>query len=546
MNKDEITQEDNEQLLRLPLGEIRGQRCQTIYAHAYYSFEGIPYAKPPLGELRFKAPQPVEPWAGVKDCTQCASKPMQKNSRTGGVEGAEDCLYLNVYTKELKSEQLLPVMVFIFGGAYYMGGATRNSYSPDYFMSEKVVLVTLNYRLCSLGFLSLADPALQVPGNAALKDQILALRWVKQYISHFNGDPNNITVFGESAGAASVHALMLSEQTSDLFQRAVLMSGTALSYWVNMPQTDMAYRLAKFNGYSGENIDAEVLCFLQQLEPAKLVQHSLLNEEERRKLYIFPFGPIVEPYISADCVLPKRPFQLLKNTWSNRIPLIIGGNSFEGLFMYQRLKMFPQIMRTLLNDPERILPEDAKEAYTPEQRREMGTNMLKLFFGAKEPSDRSVFKFLDIYGYKQFWHDIHRTILARLSYASAPTYLYRFDFDSPDFNLYRAKFCGHDPVHGVAHADELSYMFFSNDSWKVSLDSAEYKTIRRLIGILVAFAKNSDPHCDEIKPIVWHALEKSNPSLALNISNDLSIMELPESVKLKAFDELFASTEQLY
>lgn len=89
--------------IALPLGVIKGQHCQTVYAHDYYSFEGIPYAKPPLGELRFKAPQPIEPWSGVKDCMQCASKPLQKNSRTGGVEGSEDCLYLNVYTKKVGS-----------------------------------------------------------------------------------------------------------------------------------------------------------------------------------------------------------------------------------------------------------------------------------------------------------------------------------------------------------------------------------------------------------------------------------------------------------
>lgn len=246
------------------------------------------------------------------------------------------------------------------------------------------------------GFLSLADPTLQVPGNAALKDQILALKWVKQYISHFSGDSDNITLFGESAGAASAHAIMLSAQSEDLFQRVILMSGSALCYWVNMPQTDMAYRLAKFHGYNGDNIDAEVLSFLQQLEPAKLVQHSLLNEEERRKLYMFPFGPIVEPYISENSVLSQRPFELLKNTWSNRIPIIIGANSFEGLYMYQRLKMFPQIMRTLINDPERILPEDAKAVHTSDERQAMGEKLLKLFFGAKTPSDHSIFKFLDV------------------------------------------------------------------------------------------------------------------------------------------------------
>lgn len=151
-----------------------------------------------------------------------------------------------------------------------------------------------------------------------------------------------------------------------------------------------------------------------------------------------------------------------------------------------------------------------------------------------------------IYGYKLFLHDIHRTVLARLAYARQRTYLYRFDFDSPDFNLYRAKYCGNALVRGVSHADDLSYTFFSNDSWKVSLDSAEYQTIRRLISILTTFATNSDPNCDEIKPVIWTPLEDAEPNMALNIGYDLKMMELPETVKLQALDELFTDREQLY
>ncbi|XP_011192601.1 esterase B1 [Zeugodacus cucurbitae] len=532
--------------ITLPLGAVKGQQCQTVYAQDYYSFEGIPYAKPPLAELRFKSPQPVEPWSGVKDCTQCSNKPLQKNSLTGRVEGSEDCLYLNVYTKTLQSEKPLPVLVFIHGGGFYSGEATRKLYAPDYFMSEQVVLVTLNYRLCSLGFLSLADPELQIPGNAAMKDKILALKWVKQYISHFNGDPNNVTLFGESAGAGSAHAITLSAQSEDLFQRVILMSGSALCYWINMPQTDLAYRLAKTHGYKGDNIDGDILRFLQQLDPAKLVQHSLLNAEERRKSYVYAFAPIVEPYVSEDCVLAKPPFELLKDTWSNRIPMIIGGNSFEGLVMYQRVKMFPQIIGNFLIDPECILPEDIKAVYTPEERQEMGEKLLKLFFDAKTPGDSLFLKFLDIYSHKMFWHDIHRTVLARLAYAEQPTYQYRFDFDSPDFNLYRAIYCGNEAVRGVCHADDLSYTFFSSNSRKVSLDSAEYKTIQRLIGLLTAFATNSDPNCDAIKPVVWTPLEDSEPNMALNINHDLKMMELPETDKLNAQNALFTHRKQLY
>ncbi|XP_054747003.1 uncharacterized protein LOC129252884 [Anastrepha obliqua] len=534
-----------EELLTLPLGTIRGRQCKSIYDHKYYSFEGIPYAEPPLGALRFRAPKPVAPWTDIKNCTQCASKPLQNNPLTNEVEGSEDCLYLNVYTKKLKSENPLPVMVFIYGGAYSIGEATRELYGPDYFMSEDVVLVTFNYRLCSLGFLSLADPTLQIPGNAGLKDQVLALKWVKTHISHFNGNPENVTIFGESAGAASVHLLMLSEQGNNLFKRGIAMSGCALNYWANMPQTNMAYRLAKFHGYTGENIDKAVFQYLNELEPNKLVVHSLLNEEEQRNLYMFAFAPIVEPYVAEGCVIPERPFNMLKKAWSNKLSMMIGGSSFEGLFLYKVVKSNPDIMKRFYNEPELLLPEEVRSMHDKKKNRKMGQKMLALYFGDEAPNDSALLKYLEILSYKLFWHDIHRTIMARLSFALAPTFLYRFDFDSPDFNLNRAKICGTDQVRGVAHADELSYLFYSRQSHKLLSNSAEYKTIRRLIGMWTAYAKNGDPDCDESNPIVWDAVSKYCNLRAMNIGNELEFKEVPEKEKLKVWADLYTGPSQL-
>lgn len=165
---------DIECFITLPLGELRGRVCQTIYDQKFFSFEGIPFAEPPLGELRFRAPVPVQPWKGIKDCVKCASKPLQLNPVNESIEGSEDCLYLNVYTKrvinwikclylkqiickyfsQLHSEKPLPVMVFIPGGSFRVGGARRETLGPDYFMNEDVLLVTFNYRLCSLGVFS--------------------------------------------------------------------------------------------------------------------------------------------------------------------------------------------------------------------------------------------------------------------------------------------------------------------------------------------------------------------------------------------------------
>lgn len=133
-------------------GRVRGLQRKTLYdAEPYFAFEGMPYAKPPLGELRFRAPQPPEPWEGVRNCTTYGEKPLQRNMVMGIVEGSEDCLYLNVYTKHLNSDKPLPVMVWIYGGGFQKGEASRDIYSPDYFMKQPVVFVTINYRLGALG-----------------------------------------------------------------------------------------------------------------------------------------------------------------------------------------------------------------------------------------------------------------------------------------------------------------------------------------------------------------------------------------------------------
>lgn len=536
---------ETESFITLPLGEIKGRVCKTIYDQTFHSFEGIPFAEPPLGELRFRAPVPVKPWKGVKDCTKCASKPLQQNPLNDSIEGSEDCLYLNIYAKRLHSEKSLPVLVFICGGSFRSGGARRETYGPDFFMNEDLVLVTFNYRLCSLGFLSLADPSLSIPGNAGLKDQVLALKWVKQYISYFNGDPKNVTVFGSSAGAASTHLLMLSEQGHDLFKRAIAMSGCALNYWVNMPQTNMAYRLAKFHGYHGDNIDENVLNFLNKLEPTKLVVHTLLNRDEERKSYMFPFGPIVEPYVEEDCVIPERPFQMLKNAWSNKIPMMIGGTSFEGLVMYNKLKRNPDIMKVLFNEPALILPEDVFNSNTAKENKRMGEQLLKLHFGEKEPNDHALFHYLDVYSYKIFWHDLHRTILARLSFALAPTFLYRFGFESADSNINRQRYSIDDKVRGAAHGDDLCYLFHSRESRKLYPNSAEYKTMKRMISMWTTYATTGDPDSQTTDPIIWDAVTKYYNLRGVNIGTHLVFQTIPEVDKLEAWAKLYKSPEQL-
>ncbi|KAK7083393.1 hypothetical protein SK128_020036, partial [Halocaridina rubra] len=188
-------------------GRIVGQ-VKIVANYTFHSFESIPFAKPPVGALRFKDPEPADPWVGDLNATLAPPTCPQFI-----VVGDEDCLYLNVYTPvdSLNQTESLPVMVYIHGGAFYLGGSYFfRGVQP--LVQHNVIMVTINYRLGVLGFLSTEDAA--APGNQGLKDQTLALQWVHDNIAAFGGDPDKITIFGESAGSASVHYQLITPYAS--------------------------------------------------------------------------------------------------------------------------------------------------------------------------------------------------------------------------------------------------------------------------------------------------------------------------------------------
>ncbi|XP_033165275.1 esterase B1 [Drosophila mauritiana] len=527
-------------ILDTKYGQVRGLQRKTVYdKEPYFAFEGIPYAKPPVGDLRFKAPQPPEPWQGVLNCTTNRSKPMQRNMLLGIVEGSEDCLHLNVYVKTLKSEKPLPVIVWIYGGGFQKGEASRDIYSPDYFMKKPVVFVAINYRLAALGFLSLKDPKLDVPGNAGLKDQVMALRWINQNIAHFNGDPNNITLMGESAGSASVHMMMTTEQTRGLFHKAIMQSGCALSEWVESPDNNWAFRLAQNLGYKGDEKDADVLSFLSKVSARQIaaIDQDVINLDELRSFLLFAFGPVVEPYETDHCVVPKRHKDLLSEAWGNDIPVIVGGNSFEGLFSYQLVRNDPWALKNFHN----ILPREVRETSSLEGQDLLVRRLKQLYFNNEMQESMETFEALNIFSHRQIWHDTHRFILARQSYApKTPTYLYRFDFDSPHFNQFRRLVCG-DRIRGVAHADELSYLFYNIIASKLDKSSMEYKTIERMVGMWTSFASNGNPNCSELGSAKWEPvlLKENSVEKCFNISHDLEMRDLPESDCLAVWDTFY-------
>jgi cholinesterase len=243
-----------------------------------------------------------------------------------------------------------------------------------------VVVVTINYRLGALGFLSLKDKALNVPGNAALKDQLMALTFVKRNIQNFGGDPGNVTLFGQSAGGSCVSWHCASEQSRGFFQKAIIMAGCVLNKFSFIPHRDWAHRLAKRLGYGGGDNERDILEFLQSVDPAEIVkvQDNLLLPDERGAISM-AFAPHIEPYETKKSFIVEPPIDLVRKAWSNDIDVLIGGTSNEGLMYLEYIRQAPTLLQNFklesmvpseLNlsshDPLRtIFAEKLRKAYYP-------------------------------------------------------------------------------------------------------------------------------------------------------------------------------------
>lgn len=214
------------EIVRINNGFLQGTTMTTRKGVTFDAFLKVPFAEAPvpnspLGNLRFQPPVKKSPWTGTWNATQYGPMCMQKITRGETWSVHEDCLHLNVFTKNLGNTTLKPVIVFIHGGSYEIGAAYNHG--PKYLLDRDIVLVTINYRLGPFGFLATGTP--KAMGNMALKDQVMALEWIQENIAVFGGDPNQVTISGLSAGGFSVSLLMVSEMSRHLFKNAILMSG---------------------------------------------------------------------------------------------------------------------------------------------------------------------------------------------------------------------------------------------------------------------------------------------------------------------------------
>ena len=322
--------------------QIDSGRLQGAAANGVISWKGIPFAAPPVGPNRWRPPQPVAPWTGVRPATQyggdCMQKPFPGDAAPLGVPPAEDCLYINVWSPAAAGAKL-PVMVWIYGGGFVNGGSSPAVYDGSKFAENGVVLVSFNYRVGRFGFF--AHPALTEQegtgplGNYAFMDQIAALQWVRRNAAAFGGDPGNVTIFGESAGGHSVLTLLTAPSARGLFHKAIVESGGGRSLLgpnrylhesrPGAPSAEQAgVAFAKKMGIEGGSA-ADTLAALRAL-PAEKVVDGLNMMTMNAPTYS---GPMIDGKVVTESVE-----EALLAGRQARVPVIIGANSNEFGFSF--------------------------------------------------------------------------------------------------------------------------------------------------------------------------------------------------------------------
>ncbi|PNF42127.1 Esterase FE4 [Cryptotermes secundus] len=541
-----VTQSSVKPVVKVQQGLIQGKILTSARSkNRFAGFLGIPYAKPPVGDLKFKAPEAPASWTGTRHATTEGSICAQRNELTRLLLGEDDCLFLNVFTPKLpddNEDSLKPVMVFIHGGAFYFGSSSSRTYGADYLVEQGVVLVTINYRLGAQGFLSLENE--EVPGNAGLKDQVMALRWVQQNIVQFGGDPGNVTLFGQSAGGVSVQYHMLSPMSKGLFHRAIAESGSVLNFWAfTNSSRRMAFRLGEKLGIRTDD-PQELLNHLRSVDTLVLtkVSHEVLTPEEKPMSIGFPFLPTTDTASGGEVFLPAPPRELLDSGTLSTVPMIAGVTSHEGILALNVLKEHPESLDILDKEFERAIPEDFPVVRNTNKSQEISHKIRKFYFGNKRVSEETLLQFVNMITDVWFIKDINMAVKKIAAISTSPVYYYEFSFDGP-FGIIK-RIWGAENLPGAAHADELGYLFHMLLTSRIVLkpEHPAVVTQSRMVKLWTNFAKsgNPTPEEDPLLNVTWPSYTTEDPTY-LNIDRELSLRNNLNKERLQFWEDLYKS-----
>jgi para-nitrobenzyl esterase len=437
------------------------------------AFRGLPYAAPPVGELRWKAPQPVAPWKDVRQATAFGPRCPQVRIFADMVfrdEPSEDCLYLNVWAQETAKGQ--PVMVWIHGGGFVTGSASEPRQDGERLAARGVVVVGINYRLGVLGFLSHPELTKEsgrgASGNYGLLDQIAALQWVKRNIAAFGGDPANVTIFGESAGSFAVSALMASPLSQGLFHRAIGESGA----FFTAGEATLAPRPLAASEGAGQKLaaalGAESLAALRARPADEVLKAAMADREVR-------FGPNLDGY-----VLTEVAYVTFAAGRQSHVPLLAGWNADE-------------IRMAVTLNPKKPTAQD----FTEQTRTRFGPDAEAVLKAYPAASDAEALESAAALGSDMFigyatwkWIEVHAQT------GHAPVFRYSFDRDipvPPDHKVNGVPATRQDI--GARHAGEIEYVFGALDSLKdVPWEPVDRQLSDQMMSYWTNFARSGDPN----------------------------------------------------
>ncbi|KAJ8725241.1 hypothetical protein PYW07_016199 [Mythimna separata] len=525
-------------------GKLEGELLDLVTKDGqYYSFKGIPYAQPPIGKLRFKSPRPAAAWNGVRSAKQHGSVCPQIDILTNMlIPGDEDCLFLNVYSPNLTPKTLLPVLVFIHGGGYKSGSGNVDNYGPDFILRKNMVVVTLNYRLEALGFLSLGTK--DVPGNAGLKDQVEALKWVQRNIKHFGGDADRVTIMGQSAGSASVALHISSPMSKGLFRRVISLSGSPFCDWAFAIEPERrAFALGKQLGRELEDPD-ELLEYLQNLPSAQLVGTSpyLLASEEVNYsvLKMYHYAPVFEKYEGEDSFLTKNAFVNAENV--KDVDILFGFTDQEVVVAIPFI--VPALLELYNKYPENFVPRKITALTSPYSVLDLSSKIRNYYFGNKSIDVNSIKEFITFLNDATFIYDIIRYFEWLPNIGKGKKYLYQFSGVSKR-NVYGSLGAPYG-ISGAAHLDDLLYLFDAK-AFNMTLDknSREFKLIEQFTTLITDFAKQGNPTPGSSCKITWPAF-KRNTMKYVDIGNEnLTILSVNDNKNYRFLKHLYNSFDTM-
>ncbi|HEX4605545.1 MAG TPA: carboxylesterase/lipase family protein [Candidatus Angelobacter sp.] len=485
-------------------------------------YRGIPFAAPPVGDLRWKAPQPAPAWQGTRQATEFSNACWQTQYPAAAAiyqsklpPLSEDCLYLNIWTSAKSAKDRLPVMVWIHGGGFTRGSGSSRSYDGEILSRKGAVIVTMNYRLGVFGFFALpalsAESEHHASGNYALLDQIAALQWVQKNIAAFGGDPNRVTIFGESAGSWAVNALMASPLAKGLFQRAIGESGGSFSPMKTLADAEkdgekLASAAAAQAPPEGAKNEDGAKNQVGQTSPPTILKalRAKPAEELLKAAELDTIRPLVDGW-----VLPQDIASIFAQGKQNDVPLIVGYNADEG---------------TTLAPQAANLKATMFMAGIYQRYGSFADQMLKIYPAASD--EQAVASFYSAYRDQVFGWEMRTWARLSTKTGHQPAYLYYFSRRPPGPQSAKLR---------AFHASEIAYVF-GNFVWPFPWQDADKKLSDAVTSYWVNFAATGNPNGGSLPK--WPAYGPKDDQ-ALEFGDQISIRSEINKAGLDFFDSYY-------